>query len=212
MFEPNTYRELCRELHASPDKIEEVIAMTREKSSKRLRPLRAALMAAAVLAVMVVGVGAANPEGVQELFYNIASIIQVDQYRHDLTTVDGEKVTVFSIPEASVENRSGRAILVIDGKDAADITDALQGQGFYTYESISEEGTHLTVRVEGTAENWTADVTIGNPDGPAYTFSSDSAGNGSSSAPTAPIPSEDGSYVSSFTCDENTVGFITADR
>ena len=62
------YREACRELRAPEDKIEEIIAMTEKTSKKRIRPLRTALIAAAAVAMMVVGVSAANPEGVQEFF------------------------------------------------------------------------------------------------------------------------------------------------
>ena len=196
MFDPKLYREACRELRAPEDKIEEIIAMTEKTSKKRIRPLRTALIAAAAVAMMVVGVAAANPEGVQEFFYEIMSAVQVDDYRTDLTTTDGEKVTVFSIPQASVEERDGRAILVIDGKDAADITDALKAEGRYTYEDTTAEGTHLTVAVEGWLDDWIAKVTIGEDGGPVYTFSSDSEGNGSASAPTVPVEAEDGSYVS----------------
>lgn len=196
MFDPKLYREACRELTAPEDKIEEIIAMTEKTNKKKIRPLRTALIAAAAVAMMVVSVAAANPEGVQEFFYEIMSAVQVDDYRTDITTTDGEKVTVFSIPQASVEERDGRAILVIDGKDAADITDALKAEGRYTYEDTTAEGTHLTVAVEGWLDDWIAKVTIGEDGGPVYTFSSDSEGNGSASAPTVPVEAEDGSYVS----------------
>ncbi|NBI68353.1 hypothetical protein D1646_16420 [Pseudoflavonifractor sp. 60] len=176
------YREACRELRAPEDKIEEIIAMTEKTNQKIRRPLRTALICAAALAMMVVSVAAANPEGVQEFFYNIASIVQVDDYRQDLITVDGEKVTLYSCPEAGVEERDGRAILMIDGKEAADITDELKAEGRYTYESVSE-GSRLVVTVEGWLDDWTAAVTIGDPNGSTYTFSSDSQGNGSASSP-----------------------------
>lgn len=195
MFDPKLYREACRELRAPEDKIEEIIAMTEKTSKKRIRPLRTALIAAAAVAMMVVSVAAANPEMVEDFTGRIASIIRVDKYRMDLTTEDGEQINVYSIPEAAVENRDGRAILTLDGEDIADITDVLKTEGYYTYESTSGES-RLIVRVGGTAEKWTATVKIGDTDGPAYTFSSDSEGNGSASAPTVPVEAEDGSYVS----------------
>lgn len=209
MFDPKLYREACRELRAPEDKIEEIIAMTEKTNKKRIRPLRTALICAAAVAMMVVGVSAANPEGVQEFFYNIASIIRVDEYRQDLTTVDGEKVTVFSIPQASVEERDGRAILVIDGKDAADITDALKSEGRYTYEDTTAEGTHLTVAVEGWLDDWIAKVTIGEDGGSVYTFSSDSEGNGFAASPSSSAPVYDKSdvilYSNSFEYDGQAV-------
>lgn len=212
MFDPKLYREACRELRAPEDKIEEIIAMTEKTNKRRVRPLRTALIAAAAVAMMVVSVAAANPEGVQEFFYNIASVIQVDQYRRELTTTDGEKVTVFGIPEASVENRDGRAILVIDGKDVADITDELKADGRYQYKETTDAGTYLTVAVEGWVDDWTAEVSVGEDGGPAYTFSSDSEGNGSASAPTVPAETEDGfGFVSASAYDEKKGVFITED-
>ena len=195
MFDPKLYREACRELRAPEDKIEEIITMTEKTSKRRIRPLRTALIAAAAVAMMVVSVAAANPEMVEDLTYRIASIIRVDKYRMEMTTEDGEQINVYSIPEAAVENRDGRAILTLDGEDIADITDVLKTEGYYTYESTSGES-RLIVRVGGTAEKWTATVKIGDTDGPVYTFSSDSEGNGSASAPTVPVEAEDGSYVS----------------
>ncbi len=200
MFDPKLYREACRELTAPEDKIEEIIAMAENNNRKKVRPLRAALVAAAVAAVMVVGAAAANPEGVRGLVYSITSAIEVDPYRMDLAAEDGETFTVYSIPQASVENRDGRAILVIDGKDAADITEKLNAEGRYDYVSTTE-GSRFTITVEGTADQWTAEVDIDDPDGLVYTFSSDSEG-GAGSIPSAIVPGNDGSCtVSSFPYD-----------
>ena len=68
MFDPQVYREACGKMTVPQDKLEEMIAMTEAKEKKVRRPFRAALIAAAAVAMMVVGVGAANPEAVQELF------------------------------------------------------------------------------------------------------------------------------------------------
>lgn len=185
--------------------------MTEKTNKRRVRPLRTALIAAAAVAMMVVSVAAANPEGTREFFYNIASVIRVDQYRQELTTTDGEKVTVFGIPEASVENRDGRAILVIDGEDVADITDELKSDGRYHYEDTTDAGTYLTVAVEGWVDDWTASVSIGDGEGPAYTFSSDSEGNGSAGAPTVPVEESDGFTISSSVSSTKKGVFVTED-
>lgn len=211
MFDPKLYREACRELRAPEDKIEEIIAMTEKTNKKRIRPLRTALIAAAAVAMMVVSVAAANPEGTREFLYNIASVIRVDQYRQELTTADGEKVTVFGIPEASVEDQDGRAILVIDGEDVADITDELKSDGRYYYEDTTDAGTYLTVAVEGWVDDWTAAVSIGDGEGPAYTFSSDSEGNGSAGAPTVPVEETDGFTISSSAFSVKKGVFVTED-
>ncbi len=229
MFDPRSYREACRELTAPEDKIEEIIAMAENTNRKRTRPLRAALIAAAVAVVMVAGVAAANPESVREIVTSITAAIEVDDYRTDLTTEGGEQVTVYSIPQAGaenrlyldfitqgradsipqarVENRDGRAILVLDGKDAADMTEELNAEGRYDY-ACTTGGTRLAVTVEGAADRWTAKVDIDAPDGLVYTytFSSDSE-SGAGSIPSATVPGNDGSCtVSSFPYDVESAG------
>ena len=163
MFNPKLYREACRELKAPKDKIEEVIAMTENTNKKKRRPLRTVLIAAAAAAMMVVGVSAANPEMVEAVAGRIVDIIQVSQYKMEMTTEDGSKITVYSAPQPTVENRDGRAILLIDGEEVGDITDELNAEGRYRYEGVIEER-RLIVTVEGTAEEWTATVEIEGPD------------------------------------------------
>ena len=160
MFDPKLYREACRELRAPEDKIEEIIAMTEKTNKKKIRPLRTALIAAAAVAMMVVGVSAANPEATQEFWLTLRNAVQVDQYRMDLTTEDGEKVSVISVPQAMLENRDGRAILMVDGKDVADITDALARDQHYVYEDVAE-GSKISVTVDGTIDNWTMTADVG---------------------------------------------------
>ena len=160
MFDPKLYREACRELSAPEDKIEEIIAMTEKTNKKHFRPLRTALIAAAAVAMMVVGVAAANPEAAQEFWLTLRNAVQVDQYRMDLTTEEGEKVSVISVPEARLENRDGRAVLMVNGKDVADITDALAQDQHYVYEDAAE-GSKISVTVDGTIDNWTMTADVG---------------------------------------------------
>ena len=86
MFDPQVYREACGKMTVPQDKLEEMIVMTQAKEKKVRRPFRAALIAAAAVAMMVVGVGAANPEAVQELFVQIATVVRVDEYRQEMVT------------------------------------------------------------------------------------------------------------------------------
>ena len=154
MFDPKLYREACRELRAPEDKIEEIIAMTEKTNKKHIRPLRTALIAAAAVAMMVVSVAAANPEGVEDIWITLQNAIRVDQYRTDVVTDSGEKVSVISVPQARLENRDGRAILMVNGKDVADITDALAQDQHYVYEDVAE-GSKISVTVDGTIDDWT---------------------------------------------------------
>lgn len=153
MFDPQVYREACGKMTVPQDKLEEMIVMTQAKEKKVRRPFRAALIAAAAVAMMVVGVGAANPEAVQELFVQIATVVRVDEYRQEMVTSEGESITVLSIPEVNVENRDGKAILIVD-EEERDITQALAEQGTYVYEKTTPQDTKLCVEVTGSAEQW----------------------------------------------------------
>ena len=200
------YREACRELRAPEDKIEEIIAMTEKTSKKRIRPLRTALIAAAAVAMMVVGVSAANPEGVQEFFCNIASYIQVDDYRAELTTTEGERVSVVSVPEAAVEVRDGRIILTLNGEEEADITDVFTQTGKDTYEKTSK-GDKLIATVEGTVDDWVIMVQVGEPeeDSPTYTFTRDENGNVTAKVDISDMDGEENIWTSVYTDDGKSV-------
>lgn len=56
------YNEICRELKAPANKIEEVIEMTENKPVKHRRPLKIAIGLVAVFALMMIAVSAASPE------------------------------------------------------------------------------------------------------------------------------------------------------
>ena len=159
MFDPQVYREACGKMTVPQDKLEEMIVMTQAKEKKVRRPFRAALIAAAAVAMMVVGVGAANPEAVQELFVQIATVVRVDEYRQEMVTSEGESITVLSIPKVNVENRDGKAILIVD-EEERDITQALAEQGTYVYEKTTPQDTKLCVEVTGSAEQWEITVSM----------------------------------------------------
>ena len=176
MFDPKEYCEVCRELRAPEKKIEEIIAMTEHRTPKKwVRSLGAGLTACAAAATMVVGVAAANPEAAQEFFAHITSAVKVDEFRRDLTTKDGEQVTVLDLPQATVENQNGRAILVVNGEET-DITDQLKAAGSYTRE-LSFGGTQVTVTVEGSATEWMLTTAFETLDGGLQTFTIDSKGS-----------------------------------
>ena len=176
MFDPKEYCEVCRELRAHEKKIEEIIAMTEHRTPKKwVRSLGAGLTACAAAATMVVGVAAANPEAAQEFFAHITSAVKVDEFRRDLTTKDGEQVTVLDLPQATVENQNGRAILVVNGEET-DITDQLKAAGSYTRE-LSFGGTQVTVTVEGSATEWMLTTAFETLDGGLQTFTIDSKGS-----------------------------------
>ena len=158
MFDSRLYREACRELCAPEEKVEEIVTMSQQNHTKSRRPVRAVLIAAAA-AMMAVGVSAANPQTVQELFFQIATVIQVDEFRQEMTTEDGEQVTVFHTPEVYVENRAERALLVVNGEET-DITDALLQDGRYVYEQTTEGDTKLSITLAASPEKWERGVSM----------------------------------------------------
>lgn len=209
MFDPKLYREACRELRAPEDKIEEIIAMTEKTNKKKIRPLRTALICAAAAAMMVVSVAAANPEAAEELWYRVMDIVQIGQYRSEIVGENGEHMTLMSIPEAAVENKDGRAVLVIAGEQTIDITDALASEGRYVYED-TDEGAHLVITVTGTIDNWELTVQLGKlGEEPMASYTN-------SSNPGTKEIYEDGEHLftvqNSSLDDENTAAFIIQDE
>ena len=164
MFDPRLYRNACSELRPSEEKIEEMIAMTANQGGKKKirHPLRMGAVIAATMALLTIGASAAaDPEAVRELTFHIASVLNVGQLRQDMTTAEGETVTTVEMPEARVEDRDGRAVLLVMGEEI-DITDALEREGQYTY-TYADEGTELTVLVEGSLEDWTMTTDVSVP-------------------------------------------------
>ena len=162
MFDPRLYREACGELHVSPEKIEEVISMSQQNKKHILRrPLRAGLVTAAALALTVVGVSAASPQVLDAITGHIAQVFQVGELRQDMITEEGTTVTTMEMPEARIEDRDGRAILLAMGEEI-DITAPLEEDGRYEYR-YEDEGSQLTILVEGSLENWTMTTSVGVP-------------------------------------------------
>ena len=139
---------------------------------KKIRhPLRMGAVIAATMALLTIGASAAaNPEMVESFTMQIASVFQVGELRQDLTTDTGETVTALEIPEARVEDRDGRAILLLDGEET-DITDALAQDGHYTFQQQSE-GTVLDLTVTGSVQDWTLTCSVHGEgeEGPVYTY------------------------------------------
>ena len=164
MFDLNAYRERCSELHLSEEKLQEVISMTEQAKKKSARrPLRVGLVAAALCALLVISVSAANPEVLEGIVSTIRATIAVGEYRQDMTLDTGEQVIALSYPEVNLEEREGRVFLTIDGQET-DITDELNEKGSYFWE-YEDEGASVQVKVtlneEGKPEAVTSIVPAG---------------------------------------------------
>ncbi len=159
MFDHNAYRERCSELHISEEALQEVIEMAEQKQKKTVRrPMRVGLIAAALCALLIVTVSAANPELLEGLLVSIRSSVSVGDYREDLTMESGEQVIALREPEAAVEERDGRMFLVVDGEET-DITEAMAEDGSYHWERRDEGA---VVRVTVTLDENGEPVTISN--------------------------------------------------
>lgn len=125
---------------------------------------------AAALALLGISVGAVNTEPVQEFLYHISTAVQVGVFRQDITTEEGVDLTIYHMPEVSLEDRDGRAILLLDGEET-DITDALAQDGHYTFQQQSE-GTVLDLTVTGSVQDWTLTCSVHGEgeEGPVYTY------------------------------------------
>ena len=170
MFDLNAYRERCSELHLSEEKLQEVITMTEQNKNRKIRrPLRVGLIAAALCALLVISVSAANPEVLEGIVSTIRASIAVGEYRQDMTLDTGEQIVALAYPEVSLEERESRVILIVDGEDT-DVTDALNEKGSYLWE-YEDEGASIQVKVTMNEEGKPEAVTSIVPSG---------AGNGES--------------------------------
>lgn len=139
MFDPDLYRKACSEsLRLSDETLEEMIFMTEKKRRGLRRPVRIALTAAALAAVMCVTAAAANPEAVEELWKSFTvSVIYQDE---------NTMVVQAELPQINVTQEGERVILDIDGAKT-DITDALERDGVCVQSFETENGTaELTVQ------------------------------------------------------------------
>ncbi len=106
MFDQKSYCEACDRLTLSTEKTEEMIAMTENMNKKTVRrPVRVALVAAAVAAALGITASAAELPAVKEFFATIFVTV----------AVDGDAAGL-NLPNVAMEERDGRSILIIDGE------------------------------------------------------------------------------------------------
>ena len=159
MLDRRSYLDTISSLRADPDKLEEIIKMKENDRRHIPHSLRPVAAVAAALALLGISVGAVNTEPVQEFLYHISTAVQV-----------GVDLTIYHMPEVSLEDRDGRAILLLDGEET-DITDALAQDGHYTFQQQSE-GTVLDLTVTGSVQDWTLTCSVHGEgeEGPVYTY------------------------------------------
>lgn len=139
-FKPEIYKRACSRLVAPPDKLQEVIEMT-EKQRKPKRIVRTLLVAAAMMALAVLGAMGANAASGGELFEGtiFATVWKTDDGEEVSITINGEKaedlpdVMAFSISEGE----DGKAYLTYIDKDGKRVTEEV--------DNIEEKANSATV-------------------------------------------------------------------
>ena len=90
-------------------------------------------VAAAVAAMLVVTVSAANSEAIMTYLTSLRDAAVAGEAWADSPVNTEEGTGGLCLPEASLEERDGRTILIVDGVET-DVTQALTDQGEYLYE------------------------------------------------------------------------------
>lgn len=160
MFELNTYKKDCDRLTLGRDTLEEMIFMTEQKKTKNFKPLRVALLTAALVAAL--GLTAAATDGPVKDFLEEIFITFTVTTKDDLTFCmfevngDADFMTGLTLPTMAYAEKDGRKVLTLDGEEL-DVTEAMEKDGYYEQ---AIEGAVLRVTAEGMAT-----VTVYNEDG-----------------------------------------------
>lgn len=160
MFDLNTYKKDCDRLTLGRDTLEEMIYMTEQKKKKNFKPLRVAMLTAALVAAL--GLTAAATDGpvkdfLDEIFITFTFTAK-DDVNFCMLEVNGDAdfMTGITLPTMAYAEKDGRMILTLDGEEL-DVTEAMEKDGYYEQ---AIEGAILRVTVDGMAT-----VTVYNADG-----------------------------------------------
>ena len=161
MFDPKTYRDLCDRLILDTEKIEEMIVMTENQNKKTTshRPIRVALIAAALAAALGVTASAAELPAVKEFFATFFVTV----------TTSKDAAAGLNLPSVTMEERDGRSVLTINGEET-DITEAMALDGGYHY-----QGDGFEVQVD---ERGVAVITAHGNDGTIVSYSTEALSEG----------------------------------
>ena len=110
-------------------------------------------VAAAVAAMLVVTVSAANSEAIMTYLTSLRDAAVAGEAWADSPVNTEEGTGGLRLPEASLEERDGRTILIVDGVET-DVTQALTDQGEYLYEcGEGEEQAQVRVYLDEQGES-----------------------------------------------------------
>ena len=150
MFDKDTYKKDCDRLTLGRETLEEMIFMSEQKKTKKFKPLRVVVLAAALVAAL--GLTAAATDGpvkamIKEFFYTY-TVTGVDDCQVGIITVsiNEDDVMIGTVmPTMAYEERDGHCILALDGEEI-DVTEAMEKDGFYEREL---EGAILRITAAG---------------------------------------------------------------
>ena len=150
MFDKDTYKKDCDRLTLGRETLEEMIFMSEQKKTKKFKPLRVVVLAAALVAAL--GLTAAATDGpvkamIKEFFYTY-TVTGVDDCQVGIITVsiNEDDVMIGTVmPTMAYKERDGHCILALDGEEI-DVTEAMEQDGFYEREL---EGAILRITAAG---------------------------------------------------------------
>lgn len=174
MIEEKLYRETFAKLHASPRAKKEVIETMKMKERTTRKPLRVAVIAAAMIAALAVSAGAVSLTGDGTLLKLLNLWSDGYQTLYEVQDAEGNvmAIDITATAAAEITQEEGRMLLTAAG-ETVDITDDLARNGAYHFEAAAGERTSV-VDVTGSPEAWTMTETVSGPDGSSYTLTSTS--------------------------------------
>jgi len=210
MFRPDTYRNACDGLRLGAEKIEEMIDMTENENKRTVRrPLRVAVIAAAMVAALGVTASAAQLPAVQDLIITVKSAFFVSGNNEDGSFV------AMKLPEVSLDTEGGKTVLTVDG-ETVDCTDELAKNGEYTYhKDLGDSSFDVVVKADGTytitgydangeqVVNYAAEAWV-HPGDPKYSVTITGEDG-------QIVPQEDGANTSTYTVTADDVSSVEVD-
>lgn len=161
MMDRKLFQDTFSMLHASENRIQEVLSMAEEKNTHKTRRVsRAALLTAAVVASLSVCAGAANAATggalAAAIELHISEVLHINDYKSEVKTEEGSNITIYTADVDLV--REGDRVILTVGDERTDITDKLNANGSYTCDRTDGETTcHIEVMpddVDGPDARW----------------------------------------------------------
>lgn len=142
MFDTGKYQHECERLTLNETAFAEAISTVQQSKSRSTKPVRTAMLVAALVATL--GVTAMAQEPIREQFSQFMVILVAKNTNSDYSDNGYFKDAVYT-PAMSYEEKEGHKLFTVDGA-VTDVTEAMEQYGFYTCEW---DGASLHLTVDG---------------------------------------------------------------